>query len=370
VVIQFLFSQFLIIVTIVILYQMDYSSKKDLGFVKEGILFVPIPEREKPATEGGASKMRTLRDEMAGIPGVDQVSLGSNPPSSGNVSGTNFKLEGIDEDFGTQLKQVDGNYVDLYKLELIAGRNLQDNDTIVGFLVNEKLARTVGLADPGDIVGKNLKLWGKTFPVVGLIKDFHTVSLREPIEATILFNRVAGYETLALKIDMRRSQEIINVLKSKWEAAYPDHLFEFKFLDENIRQFYEGERRMSTLFAIFSSIAIFIGCLGLFGLASFMANQKTKEIGVRKVMGASVESIVLMFSKEYFQLILIGFVFASVLGWFAMNAFLSEFEYKITMGAGVFLLSFSVTLAIALITVGYKSFRAAVVNPVKSLRYE
>jgi ABC-type antimicrobial peptide transport system permease subunit len=370
VVVQFLISQFLIIVTIVILFQMEYSTKKDLGFVKEGVIFVPIPENEKPATEGGSSKMRTLRDEMAAIPGVASASLGSAPPSSGNVSGTNFSIEGIADEFGTQVKQVDGNYVELYELDLVAGQNIQDYDTITGFVVNEKLARTAGFSDPREIVGKNLKVWRKTYPVVGVVKDFHTVSLREPIEATVLFNRIPGYETLAMKIDMRRSQAVLSVLKSKWEAAYPDHIFEFKFLDENIREFYDGERRMSTLFAIFSSIAIFIGCLGLFGLASFMANQKTKEIGVRKVMGASVESIIVMFSKEYVKLILIGFVFASVLGWFAMNAFLNEFQYKIDMGAGIFFLSFAVTLAIALITVGYKSFRAAVVNPVKSLRYE
>lgn len=369
VVLQFFISQVLIIITIVIIYQMDYSSKKDLGFTKDSILIVPIPERETP-DNSTAGKMRTLREEMARVPGVQMASLSSAPPSSSNVSGTNLTIEGVAEEFGTQVKQVDGNYLDLYNLELVAGQNIQDLDTVVGYVVNEKLARTVGFANPREILGRNLRVWRKTYPVMGVVKDFHTVSLREPIEATVLFNRIDGFETLALKIDLHRSGEVIAALKSKWEAAYPEHMFEYEFLDENIKQFYDGERRMSVLFGIFSSIAIFIGCLGLFGLASFMTNQKTKEIGVRKVLGASVESIIFMFSKEYVRLIIIGFVFSAPLAWFAMDAFLGEFAYKIDLGPGIFLLSLTVTLLIALLTVGFKSFKAAVVNPVTSLRYE
>jgi ABC-type antimicrobial peptide transport system permease subunit len=169
---------------------------------------------------------------------------------------------------------------------------------------------------------------------------------------------------------MRKSQEIIAGLKEKWEARYPEHLFEYEFLDQSIAEFYDGERRMSILLSIFTSMAIFIGCLGLFGLATFMANQKTKEIGVRKVLGASVQSIVMIFSKEYIVLITIGFVLAAPLGYFAMKAFLSEFEYKIPLGPGIFITGLVVTLVIAGLTVGFKSFRAANANPVKSLRYE
>ncbi len=370
VVMQFLISQLLIIITIVIVYQMDYSKSKYLGFAQDAIIFAQIPEKESPTTGDATSKMRTLREEMSRIPGVQMASLASAPPSSGNVSGTNFKVEGVTEDFGTQLKQIDGNYLDLYELELVAGRNIQDLDTAVGFIVNEKLVKTVGVKSPDEMIGKNILLWGKNYPVVGVVKDFHTVSLRQPIEATVMFNRIRGYETLAMKIDMRRSQEVIDALKTKWEAAYPDHIFEYEFLDQNIKQFYEGETKMSILLTVFTSMAIFIGCLGLFGLATFMANQKTKEIGVRKVLGASVESIVFMFSKEYLMLIGIGFAFAAPLGYFAMDAFLSEFEYKIPLGPGIFALGLGVTLAIAALTVGFRSFRAAAANPVKSLRYE
>jgi putative ABC transport system permease protein len=372
VVLQFFISQVLIIITIVIISQMEYSSKKDLGFQKDAVLFVPIPERETPVTEGGTgvSKMRTLRNEMLKITGVENASLASTPPSSGNVSGTNFSVEGIGDEFNTQVKQIDGNYLELYKLELVAGENIVDGDTATGFLVNEKLASTIGLKDAEEMIGRKIKMWGRTLPVVGVVKDFHTVSIRQAIEPTVMMNRIRGYETLALKVDMRRAQDVIETLKDKWETRYPDQLFDYTFLDESIGKFYEGERKMSVLLSIFTSMAIFIGCLGLFGLATFMANQKTKEIGVRKVLGASVESIVMMFSKEYLKLIAIGFLIAAPIGYLAMNAFLEQFAYKIELGPGVFVLGLVITLIIAMLTVGYRSLKAAIVNPVKSLRYE
>lgn len=369
VVMQFFISQFFIIGTIIVVNQMEYFLNKDLGFRKDAMLIVPIPEREAPAEEGKTSKMRTLRDEMLRISGVSNASLNSAPPSSGNVSGTHFKIEGKEDDYRTQVKQIDGNYLDVFDLKLVAGQDLEDGDTAKGFLVNEKFARTVGY-EPGEIVGKTIDMWGKKLPVVGVVKDFHTVSLREPIEATLLMNRLRGYETLALQVNQSQIKTVVDKLKDSWEAAYPEHIFDYRFLDQQIAEFYEGEQRLSTLLGVFSSIAIFIGCLGLFGLATFMANQKTKEIGVRKVLGASVESIVILFSKEYLRLILIGFVLAAPLSWYIMNKFLDEFAYKITIGVEVFVIGLVATLAIAMLTVGYRSLKAALVNPANSLRSE
>jgi len=370
VVTQFFISQFFIIGTIVVINQINYFQNKDLGFRKDAIIVVPIPESVEPISGDGVAKMRTLRDELAQIAGVERASLNSAPPSSGNVSGTHFKIEGMDETFGTQVKQVDGNYVDLFGLELLAGKNIPDLDTATGFLVNEKLAHTVGFKVADEVVGKVINVWGKSFPVVGVVKDFHTVSLREPIEATLMMNRVSGYKTLTLQVGHREIQQVLDELKDKWQAAYPEHIFDFQFLDQQIQEFYEGEKKMSVLLGVFSSIAILIGCLGLFGLATFMANQKTKEIGVRKVLGASVESIVLLFSREYVKLILLGFLLAAPLSWFVMNKFLEEFAYKIEIGPGTFIVGLVATLFIAMFTVGYKSFRAAIVNPANSLRSE
>jgi ABC-type antimicrobial peptide transport system permease subunit len=271
---------------------------------------------------------------------------------------------------GAQVKQVDGNYLDLYDIKIIAGLNIADLDTATGFVVNEELVRATGFKSPHDILGKHLLMWGKDLPVVGVVQDFHTVSLRDPIKPTVLMNRIRGYETLSVKVNPVHIQEVISEIKTRWEDAYPEHLFSYEFMDEHIREFYEGEKKMSILLSVFTSIAIFIGCLGLFGLATFMANQKTKEIGVRKVLGASVESIIMLFSKEFVMLIVIGFALAAPLAWLAMNAWLEEFAYKITIGPLVFVVGLGVTLIIAIVTVGYRSFKAAVRNPVKSLRYE
>jgi putative ABC transport system permease protein len=372
VVLQFSISQMLIIGTLVIITQMKYFQKTDLGFQKDAVVVVPIPLHETPTYNDGMSKMRTLRNEVLQVAGVENASLGSAPPSSGNVSGTNFYFEGQDEKDGidTQIKQIDGNYLELYDLDLIAGKNIEDLDTARGFVVNEKLVEASGLENPQDILGKKIRMWGKNLPVVGVVKDFHTVSLREPIEPTVMMNRIRGYSTLSLKLNPTQLKEALDKVKEKWEAAYPEHIFEYEFLDEQIKNFYEGEQRMSVLLSVFTSIAIFIGCLGLFGLASFMANQRRKEIGVRKVLGASVESIVLIFTKEFVFLIFIGFVVAAPLSWLALNAWLSDFAYKIELGPALFIIGLGITLFIAIITVGYKSIRAAIVNPVKSLRYE
>jgi putative ABC transport system permease protein len=372
VVFQFVISQLLIIGTIVIVTQMEYFQKKELGFRKDAVLLIPIPVQEVPTSGDGTSKMRVLREETSRLAGVETASLSSTPPSSGSVSGTRFYMEGETEEQGkgAQVKQVDGNYLDLYDIKIIAGLNIADLDTATGFVVNEELVRATGFKSPHDILGKHLLMWGKDLPVVGVVQDFHTVSLRDPIKPTVLMNRIRGYETLSVKVNPVHIQEVISEIKTRWEDAYPEHLFSYEFMDEHIREFYEGEKKMSILLSVFTSIAIFIGCLGLFGLATFMANQKTKEIGVRKVLGASVESIIMLFSKEFVMLIVIGFALAAPLAWLAMNAWLEEFAYKITIGPLVFVVGLGVTLIIAIVTVGYRSFKAAVRNPVKSLRYE
>lgn len=372
VVLQFFISQFLVIATLVLITQMNYFRNKDLGFRKDAIITVPIPVGENPAfmDSSRSSKMRTLRDELMRLPGVEMASLCNTPPSSGSVSGTGFNLEGKEDFYETQVKTIDSHYLELFGMPLVAGANLQDLDTAQGFLVNEKLAALTGHATPSEIVGKRIRMWGKNLPVVGVVKDFHTVSLHSPIEATILLNRIRNYRTLSVKIRPTEMQTTIADIRKHWEATYPEFIFSYEFMDESIREFYESEGRVSILMSIFSSLAIFIGCLGLFGLASFMANQKTKEIGIRKVLGASVESILLIFSREFALLIAIGFLIAAPLAWWGMNRYLSEFAYKITLGPGLFLSGLGLTLLIAALTVGYRSMRAATVNPVNSLRSE
>ncbi|MBL7866127.1 MAG: FtsX-like permease family protein, partial [Cyclobacteriaceae bacterium] len=272
--------------------------------------------------------------------------------------------------FETQVKAIDGNYLDLYGLQLVAGTNLQDLDTAQGFLVNEKLARVTGHANPAEMVGKRIDMWGKKLPVVGVVRDFHTVSLHTPIEATILLNRIRNYRTLSVQIRPGEFQTTLATIQKMWETTYPEYIFSYEFMDQSIQEFYESESKLSALLTAFTSLAIFIGCLGLFGLASFMANQKTKEIGIRKVLGASVNHILLIFSREFVVLIVVGFAAAAPVAWYLMNEYLSEFAYKITLGPELFLGGLTLTLLVAGATVGYRSVRAALVNPVDSLRSE
>jgi ABC-type antimicrobial peptide transport system permease subunit len=255
-------------------------------------------------------------------------------------------------------------------LKLLAGTSLPESDTIAGFVVNRKFAEVAGFTNPSDIIGKRVRIWRKTEPVVGVVENFHTGSLHQEINATVLLSRISNYRSLSIRVNPESFQSNLPEIRKMWEETYPNHIFDYSFLDENIRNFYEGEQRNATLIMIFTSLAIFIGCLGLFGLVTFMANQKTKEIGVRKVLGASVESIMFMFSKEFLMLIVVGFVLAAPLAWFVMDEWLSEFAYRIELSAWIFIAGMGVTLIIALLTVGYRSLRAATANPVKSLRYE
>lgn len=372
VVLQFVISQFLIITTIVMITQMDFFGKKDLGFRKEGIVNIPIPENVRGGFNDGSSKMRTLREEVSKMNGVEMASLCTHPPSSGSVQSTNVSIQGKEGEFDIQIKMVDGNYVDLYNLKLTAGTNILDLDTAQGFLVNEKMVSLAGFKSAQEAIGQGLKFGGRpmSMPIVGVVENFHTMSLHEPIEPVALLNRINNYRNLSLKVDVKQFKETVKQIQQKWEATYPNHIFSYQFLGEEIKEFYESDTKMSTMITVFTSIAIFIGSLGLFGLATFMANQKTKEVGVRKVLGASVESIVLLFSKEYVKLILIGFLFAAPLAWYVMKGWLDNFTYKIELGPTIFLIGFGVAFVIALLTVGYRSLRAATVNPVESLRSE
>ncbi len=369
VVVQFGISQIFIIGTIVLINQMEYLVNKDLGFRKDAVINVPIPVSESPTAEGGTSKMRTLKNQVVQLSGVEQASLNASAPSSGSVSGTRFQIEGREDEYRTQVKQIDGDYIETFKLELIAGENLKDLDTAHGFLVNKRLAEVAGYT-PQEIVGKVLAMWGRRLPVVGVVKDFHTVSLTEEIPPVVMMNRIRGYENLSVKLNPATMQSSIKEIENYWEALYPEAIFSFNFLDEQIREFYDSQRRMSVLVGIFASMAILIGCLGLLGLATFMANQKTKEIGIRKVLGASVQSIFFIFSKEFAVLIVIGFVIAVPFAWYMTSQFLEQFQYKITLGPLVFFAGMAITAIIAFVTVGYRSLKAATLNPVESLKCE
>lgn len=367
VIMQFFISQLFLIGTIVVFRQMDFMEEQDLGFRKDAIITIPIPERDD---ESDKTKMRALKNEIRRLSNVGVASLNYSPPASAGVLSTGFKVVEKGEEFSTQVKQVDGDYIDLFDIKLLAGNKLGDLDTMDGFVVNEKLVQIAGYARNEDIIGKEIDFWGRKLPVKGVVKNFNTRSLSKPMEPVILINGAGGYGNLSLELASRDMQTTINQIRKLWEAAYPEYIFKYEFLDEQVNNLYRGERKMSMLVSVFSFIAIFIGCLGLFGLVSFMANQKKKEIGIRKVLGASLESIVYLFSKEFVKLIMIGFLLAAPVGALVMNEFLKEFSYRIDLTPNIFIVALVITFLIALITVGVRSFRAASADPVKSLRSE
>jgi ABC-type antimicrobial peptide transport system permease subunit len=270
----------------------------------------------------------------------------------------------------TQVKMADEDYIDLFQITLLDGNDLVGLDSANSFLVNEKLVKSLGLENPEDIIGRVISMWGMSLPVTGVVKDFHTMSLAREIDPTIIFNRLRRYETMAVKIKPGQVNETLASVEKAWSAQYPDFLFSYQFMDEEIREFYETEQKMSTLLVIFSVIAITIGCLGLYGLISFMANEKEKEIGVRKVLGASIGNILFIFSREFIVLIVIAFLMAAPLAAYVMGNWLDNFAYRIPLTGLMFVTGIVVTFIIAFVTVGFRSVRAALANPINALRNE
>ncbi|MBX2943422.1 MAG: ABC transporter permease [Cyclobacteriaceae bacterium] len=364
VVFQFVISQLLIVGTVILLSQMNFLENKDLGFSKDAVINLPIPDNAP------LNNKKVLKSELLRLGGVESVSLCNTPPSSGSVSMTIFTIEGIADNHLTQVKLVDENYVNLFKIEFLAGNNLVGLDTANSCLVNERLLKSLGLKNPEDILGRVITIWGLKLAVAGVVKDFHTMSLTREIDPTILFNELDSYRTASVKLKAGSGKQTLSEIEKAWTTQYPDFLFSYEFLDNEIKEFYESEQKMSTLLILFSGIAITIGCLGLYGLISFMANEKEKEIGVRKVLGASTGNILIIFSKEFIILIVVAFVIASPLAAYVMGNWLDNFAYRVPLNSFMFVTGIGITLLIALATVGYRSVRASIANPVEALRNE
>lgn len=363
IVLQFMISNFLIVGTIVMISQLKYLRSKDLGFAKEAIITLPIPEVE--ANE----KKESLKRALARVPGIQAVSLCNTPPSSGSVSATDFTLEGGKEHYITQVKMTDESYQRLFGLEMVAGTWLKESDTISSFVVNERLLKEVGMS-PEEILGRNLTMWGRTCPVVGVVRDYHTLSLENEIDPVIMASGMRNYWTVAVKFEPGDWTDALRQVEKEWNVKYGEYIYSYQFLDQEIEEFYQSDRKMSTLFTVFTVLAILIGCVGLFGLVSFMTHEREKEVGVRKVLGASVHQIVFLFSREFVVLVTISFVLSAPVAAYLMNTVLSNFAYHITIGWSIFVIGLVSSLLIALTTVGYKSVRAALANPVESLRSE
>lgn len=370
VVVQFMIAQFLVIGTLVIIYQMDYFRNKSLGFDKEAILTVPFP-----GDSLNRAKINSLRDQLLQQPGIKDVSFSFASPSDNNGWSSDFKFNNAPKqtNFSANLKWADAEYFKLYNIQFVAGQPYEKSDTIHGYVVNETLIHKLGIRDPKDAVGKYVKLWDdkkKYAPIVGVVKDFNIGSLKNAIPPVLMSSWKDVYQKLNIKIEPKNVNQTLASIEKLWNSTYPDGIYEYQFLDEKIANFYKREDQQSQLAKIFAGIAIFISCLGLYGLVSFMAVQRTKEVGIRKTLGASVGHIVYLFSKEFTILIIVAFAISGPIAYYIMHKWLQDFTYRIPISPDIFILAIIASVAIAWITVGYKAVKAALANPVKSLRSE
>jgi putative ABC transport system permease protein len=367
VVTQFAISQMLIIGTIVIASQMHFSKNTDMGFTKDAIISLPIPISDKV-------KMNTLRTRLSGVAGVEKISLCYQPPASGsnNSTGIRYDNRAEDEHWSINVKNADADYLGTFGLKLVAGRNFFPSDSAREILVNETFVKKLNIKSPQEVIGKRVSINGGSTvaPIAGVVKDFHNYSFHSEISALCILPDNSNYRTCAIKVNMKNLQPAMAAMEKIWNETYPDYLYAYEFLDERIARFYEGDTMTLKLIEAFAIIAILIGSLGLYGLVSFMAVRKTKEIGVRKVLGADLKDILWLFGKEFTRLLLIAFVIAAPMGWWAMTQYLQDYKNRISLHPGIFLLAIAATFLIAALTVGYRSAQAAMANPVKSLRSE
>ena len=369
VVFQFAIAHILTIGTIVVVSQTNYFRNASLGFDKTAIINVRIPGDSLSET-----KFDHLRNQFQKNPDIENVSFSFASPAdnSGWASDFEFAHAGKRTDFSANLKWADADYFKTYNLEFVAGRPYYQSDTVREFVVNQNLLSKLGIRNPREAIGKELNFWNGEVKanIVGVIKDFNSNSLRQPMEPVVLSSWKRVYQLVSIKIRPGREKQVLSYVEKEWNSAFPDYVYQYTFLDKKIENFYRQENQLSQLYKLFAAIAIFISCLGLYGLVSFMATQRIKEVGIRKVLGASVANIVYLFSKEFTLLILIAFGIAAPLAYYFMHKWLQDFSYRISLGAGVFVLAIAGSVLIAWITVGYRAVRAALSNPVKSLRTE
>ncbi|MEP6612605.1 MAG: ABC transporter permease, partial [Mucilaginibacter sp.] len=362
---QFAISQILIVGTLVVANQMDYFENQDLGFNKDAVISIAVPD---------GPKGEVLRQQLVNNPGVQQISFSSGAPSYANsAAGFSAPAYGVTKDDVTNVMFVDEHYTDMFGLKMLAGEKigrLPKTDTTFKFVVNETLVHKLGIMDPRKAIGVHITLNGRDATIIGVVHDFQEESKHKKIRACVLMYQAQYFFTACIKIQPAGMTKTIENIGKSWSKLFPDNLFQYQFLDEHIASFYTQEQKVYTAFKLFSGIAILIGCLGLYGLIAFAAAQRTKEIGIRKVLGAPMISIVGLFSKEFIILITIAFFIAGPVGYYAMHNWLQNYAYHINITAGIFIVSIAASVIIAMITISYQAIKAALVNPVKSLRSE
>lgn len=368
VVFQFSLSIFLIILTIVVYNQLHFIRKKEVGFEKEHVVYLGI-------NRDILQKRDSFQDRLRQVPSILNVTMASSVPSNvtNNASGIDWEGNNGRKNASWRFAAVDYDYFQTLDLEIVAGRSFSRNypsDVRSGFIVNEEAVKEMGLEDP---VGKWFSLWGRKGMIIGVVKNFHFRSLHTPIAPLLLWMGRASpgfFEYTLVRIAPGHIPETIKAIQDTWKIFAPNFPFEYGFLDDTFGRLYQTETRMGMIFSYFTFLAIFISCLGLFGLAAYSAEMRTKEVGIRKVFGATTSSIAFMMSGAYSRWILFANLIAWPIAYFFANKWLQGFAYRTSLTLFIFVLATILSSAVALLTVSYQSIKAAAANPIDSLRYE
>jgi putative ABC transport system permease protein len=363
---QFTFSQVLIISTVVIASQISFMLNKDMGFSTEGIMHFSTNWRDKP------EKRFVLINELQQMPEIDVISMHHDTPASSSSSSSMFEFDTGKEKLKHNVYRKGGDtaFIKIYNIELLAGRNIAHSDTASEYLINETYLHELGFDDPRDALGKSIN----NLPIVGVVKDFHDKPLRSKIPPLVIYNEMSSFTDFGIRFSSNISDDVRTEAMKKIETAYkkvyPDYPFTYAYVSDTIKEFYKTETRTRTLAQTATVIAILISCLGLFGLSSFTVIQRTKEIGIRKVLGASVSSIVMLLSRDSLILVAIAFALSAPIAYYIGNSWLDQFAYKMNIGVWIFVSSLVGSVLIAFLTTSLRTVGAAKGDPVKALRYE
>ncbi len=377
--VQFVTSIALITGTLIMAQQMKFLKSQPLGFDKDFIVTASIRNPKitnvfATSSDSSYQRLSTFREVLLQNPQVEAVTLSSQALGNGSVR-RNVIPEGhtAEDNLFVSVLAVDYNFTETYGLTFRAGRPFSEEfttDKSAAFLINETAVKEFGWASPEKALDKSLNLEGKAGKIVGVVKDFHNQSLYAPISSLVLTVEQPQLTLVSLKLRPQQMEATLQFVQKEWDRFFPEKSFDYEFLDQNLAQLYDREQRRSTLIGHFAILAILISCLGLYGLIMLVTQQKTREIGIRKVLGASVESVVLLLSKNFILLVGVAMLIACPLAWYFMEQWLEGFTYKIDIEWWVFVVAGLLALGIALLTVGFQSIKAALMNPVESLRSE
>ncbi|HEX9828054.1 MAG TPA: ABC transporter permease [Flavobacteriaceae bacterium] len=372
VVFQFAIAMILVVASVIIFNQMNFMRTKDLGFTKDQQIVIPL------RSESAKSYYGVLKTELLNSSEIESVGASAYYPGIFNPEDANFYKEGqtMDDAKHTRTNRVDYGFIETLHIELVAGRKFSKQfSENTSMIINEEASRMYGFISPQEAVGKKIYTdrEGQRYhaDIIGVVRDFHFEDLRKPITPFgFTLNEGGNYNYIIAQVKGKDVGKALDAITSIWQKTNPNEPFEFTFLDEDFQKNYEAENRLSSIIGYFTLIAILISCLGLFGLVSFSAEQRTKEIGIRKVLGANVKSIVDLLLKDFLKLVFVAIIIASPFAYYFMDTWLQNFAYKTSIAWWIFVLSGSVMLIITLLTVSFQAIKAAVANPVKSLRTE